>query len=32
MILAAISEAQVPCARLDFACRIVGLSARTIER
>jgi putative transposase len=32
MILALIKEAQDAGARLDAACRIVGLSARTIER
>jgi putative transposase len=32
MILALISEAQAAGARLEPACRLVGLSARTIER
>ena len=32
MILAAIAEAQVAGARLAQACRLVGISARTVER
>ena len=32
MILAALAEAQAAGARLDAACAVIGLSARTIER
>lgn len=32
MILAAIAEAQASGARLEPACRVVGISARTVER
>ena len=32
MILAALSEAQVAGARLGAACRVIGVSARTIQR
>jgi transposase len=32
MILAALSDAQIAGARLGAACRVIGLSARTIQR
>ena len=32
MILAALSDAQIAGARLDAACRVIGVSARTIQR
>ena len=32
MILAALNEVQIAGARLDSACQMIGLSARTIQR
>ena len=32
MILAALTEAQLAGARLDAACQLIGVSARTIQR
>ena len=32
MMLAALNEAQTTGARLHAACRVIGISARTIER